>query len=178
MNERQLIKEKKIAGHCNALAEVIIAIRPTYISAELQQKAFIETIIGAAIWYIPKPTDAWTGFISRQAIKSFHPKSDVDKPKFSEEHVYPRKVSARLLLDNLGLNGDLLLNLFTKKYGRFHYITPGENKAAIQYQKSSVFTEPEEVYKQAGIELIQVMREDIKNIKKRDLSTIEQYLNA
>ena len=175
---KDIAREEKIASHCNALAEVIISIRDVYCKAEKPQKAFIETMVGAAIWYIPKPKNAWTGFISFETLKAFHPNSSIGNPKFSEEHVYPRKVAARLLLESLSLDGDRLLDLFTNKYGRLHYITPDENKAVIRFQKDSVFTEPESAYKSAGIELINVAVADLKTIKKRDARTIEAYLNA
>ena len=178
MTKRKIAKEEKIISHCNALADVIIAIRPAYLNSEPQQRAFIETMIGAAIWYIPKPANAWTGYISREAMKTFHPESGISSPKFSEEHVYPRKVAARLLLENVQLNGLVLFELFNEKYGRLHYITPDENKAVIRYQRDSVFTVPDDAYIKAGIELISVLREDLRKIKKRELSTIEKYLNA
>ncbi len=89
-----------------------------------------------------------------------------------------RKVAARLLLENLKLDGDTLFDLFTNKYGRLHYITPDENKAVIRFQKDSVFTEPENAYRSAGIQLINVVAADLKAIKKRDAKTIDAYLNA
>jgi hypothetical protein len=98
MSPKDLAREEKISSHCDVLAESIASIRHVYERAEKQQKAFIETMVGAAIWYIPKPRNAWTGFVSIEAIKSFHPSSNIAEPKFSEEHVYPRKVAARLLL--------------------------------------------------------------------------------
>lgn len=65
-----------------------------------------------------------------------------------------------------------------EKHGRLHYITPDENKAVIRYQRGAVFTEPEEAYKKAGIELISVLSEDLRHIKKRQVTAIEKYLNA
>jgi hypothetical protein len=160
------------------LADVIVSIRDVYCRAEKQQKAFIETMVGAAIWYKPKPKNAWTGFISLEALKAFHPDSGIVSPKLSEEHVYPRKVAARLLLENMKLDGNTLLELFTTKYGRLHYITPDENKAVIRFQKDAVFVEPESAYKNAGIQLINVVASDLKAIKKRDAETVGAYLNA
>ena len=176
MNIRIVAREEKIIKHCNALAEIIISSRDIYNKSEKQQQAFIETMVGAAIWYIPKPTNAWTGYISVQALKAFHPESNVLKPKLSEEHVYPRKVAARLLLENKDLNGKLLHQLFNEQFGRLHYITPDENKAVIQFQKDAIFNLPEEAYKLAKIDLIKVERKDLKNIKKRDVHTIKKYI--
>ena len=176
MNIRIIDREEKIIKHCNALAEVIISSRDIYNKSEKQQQAFIETMVGAAIWYIPKPTNAWTGFVSAQALKAFHPESKVLKPKLSEEHVYPRKVAARLLFENKNLDGKLLYQLFNDQFGRLHYITPDENKAVIQFQKDAIFKLPEEAYKLAKIELLKVESSDLKKIKKRDAQTIEKYI--
>lgn len=174
LTKREKEKLEKIRNHCCALADVITAIKPIHTNAEAPQKAFIETMIGAAIWYIPKPLNAWTGKISKAALKSFHPASGVKKPKFSEEHIYPRKVAARFLIENDGLD---LFKLFTEKFGRLHYITPDENKAVIQFQKDAVFTMPEDAYRKANIELVSVKVKDLRSIKKRDETTINCYIN-
>ena len=176
-NARTAAREEKISHHCNVLAEIIVAMRDVYNNSALQQKAFIETMIGAAIWYIPKPINAWTGYASLGLLKSFHPQTGVVNPKISEEHVYPRKVAARLLIENLNLNGEELLSLFKNEYGRLHYITPDENKSVIQFQKDSVFKRPEEAYKLAKIELILIKPHHLKLIKKRDINVISTYLN-
>lgn len=176
MTERQKAREEKLENQCNILADVIISIRPSYTKANKQQKAFIETMVGAAIWYIPKPTNAWTGQVSVEALKAFHPESGHNNPRFSEEHVYPRKVAARLLLEHKSLTGPILKNLFCEKYGRLHYITPDENKAVQPFQRDSIFTNPEEAYIKAGVTLIQINNSDLRLIKKRDNKTIEHYL--
>jgi hypothetical protein len=170
------LRKEKIEKHCSVLADLIEAIRPSYRQAEKQQKAFIETIIGAAIWYIPKPLGAWTGYMSREVLKAFHPNSGISDPKFSEEHVYPRKVTARLLLEIDSLTDAALLNLFITKYGRLHYITPDENKIVTKFQKDDVFLDPDTAYLHAKITLVLVAVDDFRKIKKRDASTIEKYL--
>ena len=83
-----------------------------------------------------------------------------------------------MLLEDKSLDGRNLLILFQEKYGRLHYITPDENRAVIRFQKDSIFTKSEHVYRLANIELIQVAREDIKGIKKRDAEIISKYINA
>ena len=177
MKPSEINREEKIRLHCSALAGAIIAIRPIYSTLAAPQKALLETMIGAAIWYIPKPKDAWTGKISRKALKALHPDSENSDFKLSEEHVYPRKVAACMLLRDSSLNSQTMELIFREQYGRLHYITPEENKNVIQYQRAEVFSNPEEAYRQAGIHLIEVLREDLRAIKKRDRSTIEKYYN-
>ncbi|MDA1305483.1 MAG: hypothetical protein O2999_14560 [Nitrospirae bacterium] len=169
-------REDKIRLHCSALAEVISAIRPIYARVKPSQQALIETMIGAAIWYVPKPTNAWTGKISRKALERFHPESNVSSCKLSEEHVYPRKIAAQRLLRNSQLTPEEMERIFREEYGRLHYITPEENKAVIRFQKAEVFTTPDAVYQQAGIDLISVDPSDLKAIKKRSRDIIDKYI--
>jgi hypothetical protein len=171
-------RDTKLKKHCDALADVIVSIRPVFAKVEPSQKALIETMIGAAIWYIPKPSNAWTGSISIVALKIFHPNSGVTKPKFSEERVYPRKVAARLLLEDEQLDGARMAQLFREKYGRLHYITPDEKKSVQKFQRANVFTTPEEAYSKAGIIFVQVAKEDLRLIKQRNQATIEKYLKT
>jgi hypothetical protein len=176
MNQRQQKREAKLEGQCRILAEIVAAIKPVYSKADPNQKAFIETMVGAAIWYIPKPSSAWTGRVSIGALKAFHPDSGHPKPKFSEEHVYPRKVAARLLLENKSIDGSDLSTLFKEKYGRLHLITPDENKSVQPHQRANVFTTPYAAYSKAGIVLIEVANHELSLVKRRDRKTIERYL--
>jgi hypothetical protein len=175
MSQKAKDREEKIRLHCSVLAEVILAIRPVYLRAAKPQQALLETMIGAAIWYIPKPVDAWTGKISKKALAQLHPDSGTKKVRLSEEHVYPRKIAAKRLIQNKDLTAKGMESIFREEYGRLHYITPEENKAAIRFQKSDVFTTPEDVYLQADIELLPIERADLRAIKKRDRGTIEKY---
>lgn len=153
-------------------------MRPVYESATIQQRALLETIIGAAIWYIPKPVHAWTGRISVGALRIFHPASGIEKPRLSEEHVYPRKVAARLLLQDTSLTGSSLATLFREKYGRVHLITSEENKAVQPFQRVGVFTSPDDAYSKAGIVFVELPEEELRRVKRRHLETIDHHLNV
>jgi hypothetical protein len=170
-------RENKIRLHCATLARVIEAVRPAYLESAESQRALVETMIGAAIWYVPKPRNAWTGMISVAALRSFHPESGVIRPKVSEEHVYPRKVAAKQLLEETTLDEEKMLQTFVTRYALIHYITPDENKVVTRFQRTSVFTSPEEAYERAGIHFLTINQEDFRQIKKRDKELIETYLN-
>lgn len=170
-NQKTLLEEK-----CNVLADVVIAIRPIYEVASEKQKAFLETIIGAAIWYIPKSPSSWTGYISKSAIKAFFPDGINQKPKLSEEHVYPRKIVAQELLEDEKLDREKLLTSFSLKYGQIHLITPEENNAVRRFQRVSKFSTPDIAYKNADIELIKITKEELNRIKKKDRETIKKCL--
>jgi hypothetical protein len=152
-------------------------MRPVYEAANPNQRALLETIVGAAIWYIPKPILAWTGQISRGALQAFHPESGNSRPRLSEEHVYPRKVAARLLLADATLTGESMAHLFREKYGRVHLITSEENKVVQRHQRVGVFNSPDEAYALAGINLIELSEDALRKIKKRDRETIEYFAN-
>lgn len=176
MNSRILRRNAKLEEQCEVVAALIIAVRPVYQSASPSQRALLETIIGAGIWYIPKPPRAWTGHISAGALRMFHPSSGIDKPRLSEEHVYPRKVAARLLLEDESLNGASLTELFREKYGRVHFITSEENKTVQPFQRASVFTSPDDAYKKARITLLELSEAELRRVKRRDREAIEHHL--
>jgi len=176
MNERHQKREAKLIEQCEVVAALISAMRPVYKSANERQRALLETIIGAGIWYIPKPVSAWTGKISKGALEAFHPDSGVENPRLSEEHVYPRKVAARFLLEDVSLSGHSLAEQFRQKYGRVHLITSEENKAVQPFQRVGIFKSPEAAYASAGITLIALPEDALRKVKKRDKGTIEAFL--
>ena len=145
MNYNQKVKNK-----CEALLNLIIGIQPFYHKSNNEKKGFIETTIGAAIFYLPKKNSVlFTGKISKEANR---------KKEKSEDHLYPRKIAASELLD---IKWDKkkdpiqsLANLFIEKYGKYNYVSKSENKKLIKYQKIGVFKGPEKAYQSAGIELI------------------------
>jgi hypothetical protein len=123
MSDRHAKREAKLREQCQIMASLIVAIRPVYAAATPNQRALLETIIGAGLWYVPKASNAWTGKVSVGALRAFHPDSGISSPRLSEEHVYPRKVAARQLLEDLSLTNETMTILFQEKYGRVHLIT-------------------------------------------------------
>ena len=178
MNDRHETREARLREQCEVVASLITVMRPVYESASPRQRALLETILGAAIWYIPKPVRAWTGQISRGALQAFHPDSGNGRPRLSEEHVYPRKVAARLLLSDMSLTGESMANQFREKYGRVHFVTSEENKAVQRHQRVGVFTSPDAAYALAGIAFVEFSDDELRKVKKRDRETIEQFLNS
>ena len=141
---------QKVKTKCEALLNLIICIQPFYHKSNDEKKRFIETTIGAAIFYLPKKNSVlFTGKISKEAKR---------KSEKSEDHLYPRKIAAAELLnikwDKIKDPNQNLVNLFIKKYGRYNYVSKSENKKLIQFQKSGVFKDPKKAYQRAGIELV------------------------
>ena len=141
---------QKVKTKCEALINLIIGIQPFYHKSNDKQKRFIETTIGAAIFYLPKKNSVlFTGKISKDAKR---------KNEKSEDHLYPRKIAAAELLnikwDKIKDPAHNLAYLFIKKYGRYNYVSKSENKKLIQYQKSGIFKNPKKAYHRAGVELV------------------------
>lgn len=142
---------QKLEEKCEALLKLVLGIQDFYKTTSSENKRLIETTIGAAIWYLPKSKlYLFTGKISKEAKK---------KNERSEDHLYPRKIAAKEIL-NLNWSEEVaplktITNLFLKKYGRYNYVSKKENKRLIQFQKSGVFISPEIAYQKAGIELVE-----------------------
>jgi hypothetical protein len=167
--------EDRIDERCDALVIMVKATRHVYLRASKYQQDFIETVVGAAIWYLPRMKTAWTGKISLAAVKSFGSAETVS-PKLSEEHVFPRKAAARRILLDKHLSSSSFRKQYRDIYGKLHYITPAENRRIVSYQKSDEFTTKTDIYAQADIILINVSDSDLSHIKKRDGRFIDEIV--
>ena len=142
--------QQQLNNKCEALLHLVKGIQEFYKSTNDTNKSFIETTVGAAIWYLPKTKDLlFTGKISKEAMK---------KGEKSEDHLYPRKITAQEILqfdwEDENNPVETLSNLYIQKYGRYNYVSKMENKRLIKYQKIGVFVDPETAYENAGIELV------------------------
>ena len=184
MSARANDQEAKLRERCELLADVVRSLGDLYHDKDTteDQKRYLETIIGAALWYLPVPKECWTGKISVEAIRDHHPESGVQGPKLTADHEYPRKIAAAdLLARHAGGKGDLrdeLLPLYVTKYGRFNYITPHENRSLMRHQRRDAFKDPSTAYKNANISLVTVTRAELTGIKSRDISIIGEVLKG
>lgn len=133
----------------DGLYEMIKSIAPVYQQLkDPDAKSVIETTIGAGIFYLPKNKyKLWTKMISEAAFQ---------QNKRCEDHIYPRKITAIELLSNVPQSVAEFEELYWNKYGKFHFVTPEENRMLVKYQKTGQFTTPEEAYRSCGIKLIQL----------------------
>jgi hypothetical protein len=175
-------QEAKLRERCELLADVVESVVDLYHNKTTteDQKGYLETIIGAALWYLPVPKECWTEKISVEAIRAYHPDSGVQEPKLTADHEYPRKIAAAdLLTQHVGENAELkgeLLPLYVNKYGRFNYITPHENRSLMRHQRRAAFEDPAAAYRNANIRLVTVSRAELTGIKTRDVRVIAQVL--
>jgi hypothetical protein len=186
MSETPIIRgslrdQAKLQQRCAVLVEVAKKLGTLYTTdgATVTQRHYIETILGAALWYLPTSKELWTGKISIQALRDFHPRSGSAKPRLTEDHEFPRKVSAVELMQRAWKDEDpsaAMLELYLKKYGRFNYITPTENKVLVKFQKTHLFADPESAYASANVRLLTISSAELKKILKRDDQTIDSCI--
>jgi hypothetical protein len=167
---------------CDVLVGIIEGASLQYARLSRGQKDYLETIIGAAVFYLPTPIELWTGKVSVGLLKSYHPDSGVTKPKQpTKDHEYPRKIAAAELLSKVRWHEltDKTTRLMTEyrtRFGRYHYMTSKENHTLKWLLKNDGFTTPQDGYDKAKIVLVAVSREEWLAIKKRDRTVIERCL--
>lgn len=128
-----------------AFYQMVNQLAPLYKDASEAQKQFLETTVGAAIFYLPKnKSKHFTGKISEEAKKN---------GERVEEHHYPRKWSAQQLLLNPPQCLEELMRDVNTKYLTYNYTTKAENSRLRDHQKVGVFVSPKASYEAAGITL-------------------------
>lgn len=94
--------------------------------------AFLETIIGAAIFYLPnRVNEHFSGFISIEAIKNY-----LKTGKLVKDHILPRRRSASIAL-NSEFNLDNIEDVFHNQFASFMYVTSQENKKLVNYNDAN-----------------------------------------
>ena len=118
---------QKVKTKCEALINLIIGIQPFYHKSNDKQKRFIETTIGAAIFYLPKKNSVlFTGKISKEAKR---------KNEKSEDHLYPRKIAEKI---NFNVKKEEFKNqLFSSLVSRYVFTKSCSNLYNISCQFSS-----------------------------------------
>ena len=159
-----LLREK-----CQILEKVIIEVSGIYAhkNCTTQQKALLETMIGAAIWYLPTGNELYSGSISEAAFEKI--KNGAQISKLTKEHRFPRKQAGRILLTEkykLFIDKkESLYDLYLNEFGKYNLVVKEENRSLVKFQKENVFENDITAYKKANIELIQVTIEEINNSK-------------
>lgn len=184
MGRTKAEKENLLREKSMKLVAIIKQVAPIYMAPgnTEDQKNYMETIIGAAIWYLPSNyEEMWTRRISVEALTKYLPSRGPKPKRLSEDHEYPRKLSAAEALTQEWGDGESAVDNFVKiyktKYGRFNYVTPHENRVLMRLQRKSVYVDAETAYQKAGIRLVSVDFDDLKKVKKRNEEVINKYLS-
>lgn len=97
-----------------------------------EYKNFIETTLGAAIFYLPHGIDNWNKKISINALYN-----KVKKGRITKDHMFPRKRAANKVLSMEDNYQDY--NYFKRDYqnqfAKYMILTPDENRLIVNYQK-------------------------------------------
>lgn len=159
------MSKNKLDTRCKVLEKIIESISKIYLDKETteEQKAFVETIIGAAIWYLPQTLKYWTGKISMDAKESLNQNK---KARLTKEHQYPRKLAAKELLTKKSSNIPIM-QLYETTYAQFNIVTPRENKKISKYQRAGVFIDTASAYKAAGIELLEISAKELSQLRRK-----------
>ena len=174
--------EARLIEQCQVLARAIRLLAPLYREASLlpSQRQLIETTVGAAIWYLPQGSDLWTGRISTEALRAHHPSSSDRSPTLTKDHQHPRKVTAARLLSldwtTVSDPAAELLTRYKQEYGTFNLVLKHENRRLMKYQRDGSFEDPTQAYASAGITLLDIGRDELAYVKRRDAATIERIL--
>ncbi len=116
----------------HVLKEIIDALKPCYLAkVDESEKAYFETIIGAAIFYLPTSVNHFSGYISIGAIKSY-----LKDGKKVRDHISPRKFVARKLLSEPSVSAEALMNDYYNSYAQFMYVAPSENSLLVNYYEN------------------------------------------
>lgn len=85
---------KKLKERCDVLSTIVSTLYSFYHDPETShdQRKFVETIIGAGIFYLPHSQRYWTGKISAAALTAL---KENPRARLTKEHQYPRKLAAR-----------------------------------------------------------------------------------
>ena len=162
------MNKEKLDDLCKVLEKVIVKTAGIYNddSTSPTQKALLETIIGAAIWYLPGSNELYSGKISKSAVEKLH--EGIPLSKLTKEHKFPRKQAGRELLSQVFidfLNGEKkLIDLYVENYGQFNLVLSRENKDLIKFQRSSTFVDDETSYRSANIELLERTIEQLRDL--------------
>ena len=166
--------KSKILDKADVIARTVISQQEFYFSKDCNEnhKQLLETMIGAAIWYLPQGKELWTGEISIYALKKLFESHEPHKITLTKDHHYPRKVAAAELfkLDwpTFLSPAEEVLKRYQNIYGRYNLVLPEENKRLVKYQKGIIFTSPEDSYRKAGINLRNITEQQLNQIKKGD----------
>ena len=169
----------KILDKADVIARTVISQQKFYFSEDCNKnhKQLLETMVGAAIWYLPQGKELWTGNISIGALKKLFESDDPHKITLTKDHHYPREVAAAELFkldwSTFLSPAEEVLKRYKNIYGRYNFVLPEENKRLVKYQKGIIFISPEDSYRKAGIILQNITENQLNQIKKGELNLTE-----
>lgn len=183
MKEKKNKVEQRKEYKCEVLQEIILHIKDLYDSEDNEdnedkseeikdKKNFIETLIGAGIFYLGGGQAMYGGYISEKALKQLNGGKELKD--LVKDHRYPRKQSAKKLLksDYKKFDEKSLLVLYKEEYGKYNYVTKAENnelkKASKKFSLKGKNDDWKILYKYAEVEPLPMELEELKKIVKEN----------
>ncbi len=112
-----------------ALWNLVNEIREMYHRADREGKEYIETVIGAAVFYLPHPVnECFNGYCSIRALNN-----TVKEQRMVKEHLFPRKKAGKDVLEK-EYPKDAFYTRVKDLYRIFMYLTPDENAATVNFE--------------------------------------------
>ena len=113
-----------------ALHAMTAALQPFYEQASAEEQAYLETVVGAAVFYLPQSVEHFDGHISLECLRGC-----LEEERRVKDHIYPRKRAGRHLLTNT-FSPNELHDLYHHELARFMYLTPSENSKMVNYYET------------------------------------------
>lgn len=161
---------KEIHNQKYAIMEKILeTLSPLYTDEQSTEvhKSFLATVVGAGIFYLPSGKDFYSGKISIVAYQKIVNGEICKLSQLTKEHKFPRKIAgSKLLSEQNKKETKSFRERYEMTYGRYHFVTPEENRALRVHQNERTFENEELAYENAGIELIEKTYEELSNIIK------------
>jgi len=106
------------------------AIRPWYAQANEEEQSYLDTVLGAAVFYLPHSVAHFNGFISLACLQGC-----LEEKRKVKDHIFPRKRTGRRLL-TAPITVEELQNLYHNELAQFMYLTPSENARMVNYYET------------------------------------------
>lgn len=130
--------DQKLNQRCKTLAVVVLRLRPLHQRSTKTQKALLETMIGAAIWYFPKVKNLFSGKMSVEAL-GVCCRDRAQLRKMTHEHFYPRKrAGADLLEGTKPVTEESIRRGYRAKWVRYHLVTKAENLRLVPFARKGL----------------------------------------
>lgn len=113
-----------------ALHAMTEALRGYYAQASAAEKSYLETVVGAAVFYLPQTVAHFSGYISLECLKG-----SLEDERRVKDHIYPRKRAGRHLLTT-GYSPEELHVFYHGNLARFMYLTASENSKMVNYYET------------------------------------------
>jgi len=123
-------EEQDVPPKYLACYDMIVNMRDIYNAAGINSayRNFIETTIGAAIFYLPHGVDFWSGQISVEALKL-----RLRGMTPTKDHKYPRKKAAAEALSKNYARVQDFIDDYRDQFASFTWLTSNENKRIINF---------------------------------------------